>query len=247
MNHLYNATIAIHYAAYRPPLHKRILTKALDNRRFRSGLDLGCGIGHSSLALASFCERVLAVDNSTEMLQHHLVHAHVDYQILKDWTSIPEGRFDIITLAGSLNYMKSQNLIDQIRRSLMSNGIVLIYDFEINMGPIIQLLGLNYSTTDDDPYDHNLDFSGLNLDGFEAQPSLSAQLRISPNTAQLAHLILSLSEVQNVLQHSKVDLYTFITNKLHENFPNQKYSFLCNVFYRCYTNIIKCHKLDRKT
>lgn len=62
MTDLYDRLTAIHYSANRPPLHLGILRQYLPDRQFATGLDIGCGTGHSSVALAAFYQRVIALD-----------------------------------------------------------------------------------------------------------------------------------------------------------------------------------------
>ena len=52
----YDSFTAMHYAAYRPPLHEVILDKTIEGK-FDLGLDVGCGTGTSSIALASFLQQ----------------------------------------------------------------------------------------------------------------------------------------------------------------------------------------------
>ena len=79
MSDQYNESVASHYSAYRPPLHQLILQRAeLGTATFPIGLDVGCGTGRSSVALADFCEQVFAIDPSQPMLDaatpHHCDH-----------------------------------------------------------------------------------------------------------------------------------------------------------------------------
>ena len=60
---MYDETIAIHYAAYRPPLHEIILKKSLNSAgNPRIGLDIGCGTSRSSQALKEYCHYVVGID-----------------------------------------------------------------------------------------------------------------------------------------------------------------------------------------
>ncbi|MEO9894623.1 methyltransferase domain-containing protein [Aurantibacter sp.] len=79
----YDTINAEHYAAYRPPLHQVILEKCLQKKTHNIGLDIGCGTGNSSIALAKFCNRVIGIDPSKSMLERALLHAIVSYQILR--------------------------------------------------------------------------------------------------------------------------------------------------------------------
>ena len=64
----YDKITAFHYASYRPPLHSKILKRCLVDRFYDSGLDIGCGTGQSSIALSDFCNRVVGIDSSSEMI-----------------------------------------------------------------------------------------------------------------------------------------------------------------------------------
>ena len=80
MTDQYTETVAAHYAAYRPPLHQRILKRVLANAGSLSdALDVGCGTGCSSVALAEFCERVFAIDPSLSMLDAATPHDAITY------------------------------------------------------------------------------------------------------------------------------------------------------------------------
>ena len=61
----YDQITAFHYAAYRPLLHSKILNEYFDeNGKQNIGLDIGCGTGHSSVALAKYCHKVFGIDPS---------------------------------------------------------------------------------------------------------------------------------------------------------------------------------------
>ena len=69
----YSPAVAAHYAAYRPPLHARLLARVLGDRGpFDVGLDVGCGTGRSTVALAAHCARVYGVDDPFPALRARL-------------------------------------------------------------------------------------------------------------------------------------------------------------------------------
>jgi len=85
MSDEYDRITAEHYAAYRPPLHQLILSKCLnENQNFASGLDVGCGTGFSTIALSSFCKKVIGIDPATEMLVRAIDADNVSYAAMKD-------------------------------------------------------------------------------------------------------------------------------------------------------------------
>ena len=70
----YDIVDAFNYNTYRPPLHRPILSQCLKNHRFNLALDVGCGVGNSSLGLTHFCKRVIGYDISKAMLKKAIKH-----------------------------------------------------------------------------------------------------------------------------------------------------------------------------
>jgi predicted TPR repeat methyltransferase len=69
---IYDAYTAFHYNAFRPPLHGSILRQCLGQDSFSKVLDIGCGAGHSTVALAEFCQKAVGFDVSQSTLQQAL-------------------------------------------------------------------------------------------------------------------------------------------------------------------------------
>lgn len=77
----YDTLAAHHYAAFRPPLHTRILERVIHpGESFQTGLDVGCGTGHSTLALRRHCAHVIGLDPSQAMLDAAQAHAGITYR-----------------------------------------------------------------------------------------------------------------------------------------------------------------------
>lgn len=113
MTERYDGETAAHYAAYRPPLHERILEGLVESdEEFSSGLDLGCGTGCSSVALRKYCERVCGVEVSREMLELARAHEGITYHVgsAGDLERLPGNPFDVVSFAGSMFYTKSPAL-----------------------------------------------------------------------------------------------------------------------------------------
>ncbi len=80
LSNMYDAITALHYSAYRPPLHSIILGRALrENKKRRIGLDIGCGTGRSAQELANFCNHVVGLEPSKSMLFKTEKHEKVNY------------------------------------------------------------------------------------------------------------------------------------------------------------------------
>ena len=79
----YGVAGALNYKNFRPPLHQPILSQCLKNQAFNLALDVGCGVGHSSIGLSHFCKRVIGYDISEYMLKHVIKHEKITYTSTK--------------------------------------------------------------------------------------------------------------------------------------------------------------------
>lgn len=186
----YDTSVAAHYAAYRPPLHEQILKKVLGDRHFLFGLDVGCGMGHSALALSNWCEDVTGVEPSKPMLTHALASPRVSYNQLSSPGQLPfeEATFDIVTFAGSWFYAHSPEMARETYRVAQPNGVILCYDFALDLAEVATFFNhISNPVT----YDHTLNFdpySNIPLKKInQEQQSYSLQL----SQDELAHLLLA--------------------------------------------------------
>ena len=191
----YSEITAFHYAAYRPPLHLPILLKVFDKHdNLDLGLDVGCGTGHSAIALAQFCDKVYGIDPSLPMLDKSISHPKVSYQKFNDpILEFPDQHFDVITFAGSFYYAKSQELINELIRVSRRGVRIFVYDFEIELDEIIKILcpGFTKSKTD---YNHLENFNGLDHGNLGIEKEIREHYFTQISNTNLAHLILSSKE-----------------------------------------------------
>lgn len=239
LKHEYDVIIAGHYAAYRPPLHHLILKKCLNKYsiKFELGLDVGCGTGQSSIALTDFCEKVIAIDPSPEMLVMAKSHRLIDYKTFDGKNlDFPKGHFDVVTFAGSLFYAKSQRLFNQTLRVTKNDGLILVYDFEIVMDEFPEVMKILVDKSSEE-YDHWSDFSGLDTYGISKLITQKEQIKIKVSPKDMAHVLLA--------EHG---VYQSLLSKNPENEPfeimfdilkSRNYSELpVNIFYTLY----RCEK-----
>lgn len=209
MTEQYDATAALHYAAYRPPLHSLILQRLIHpGERFRHGLDVGCGTGYSSVALAAVCDRVTGIDSSPAMLAKAQPHPNVTYceGSGKTLDAVCDASIDVVSFAGSLVYTKTSSLAAALRRVSTRGGIVLIYDFEICLDPLMHALRVSLPHSEH-PYDHSLGIAEWN----EWRAVLQRRDRVALNVTapEATHLLLSDSKRYLALQqsHPSADLF----------------------------------------
>ncbi|NNJ89173.1 MAG: class I SAM-dependent methyltransferase [Eudoraea sp.] len=226
MSKEYDEITAFHYAAYRPSLHSRILSNFFaGNSKYALGLDVGCGTGHSSIAIVAYCKKVIGIDPSKDMLQRSLAHPGVEY-ILYDRKNLDfaNDQFDIITFAGSLYYAKSQQLLNEIVRVCKDDARILVYDFEIPLDKILQLLKVGSHSKQPSEYDHQVNFSGLDQKSITLEKELSQSFSINISISNLSHLLLSSKDNYTVLRKKfgDGDLYIKVSQKLHTVLNSEK-------------------------
>ena len=215
----YDQITAFHYAAFRPSLHLQILRECLEGEaEYGLGLDVGCGTGQSSIALANCCKRVIGLEPSEEMLDksiehpgvayHHYDGRHFDFQ---------QDSFDIITFAGSLYYAKSQQLLDEVIRVGKDACKIIIYDFEICLDPMLEKLNAYETSRPMATYDHEVNFNGLDQNSVQLEKELKKSLSMEISIGSIAHLLLSSKANYGLLSEvfGSDELYDKVTQKLH--------------------------------
>ena len=122
--------MALGYARSRPRLHERIVELA-DLPHCRRALDIGCGSGLSTRALTAIAPKRIGIEPVEAMVQvapqidagAAFIHGNAETLPFADNT------FDLLTAAGSLNYIDLNRFFPEARRVLAQNGILFVYDF----------------------------------------------------------------------------------------------------------------------
>lgn len=187
--HSYTTIAAQHYGAVRPPLHDGIVQDALGQRRFGKGLDVGCGVGHSSKALLSYCDFVIGVEPSGDMITKALPDPRIEYR-LGEAVDLPvePATCDLVSLAGSLPYIDVEPFAAELRRVCRPSAVVLVYDFRVDIEAILRGLDLP-CLQGRGGYDHSANLA--HVDGFDTihEGSRPASFGVTPQ--QVAHLLLA--------------------------------------------------------
>lgn len=223
---------AWHYEAYRPPLHPIILDHALPKgQHFHRALDVGCGAGHSAVALWEHAVQVTGQEVNMNMIREAEHHASGNLEFtnrpLRELTETSPGDFDLITFAGSLFYQDAGEVWSQVRRLAASRAYVCVYDFEVPLRPVFDRLGL---TMPESHYDHQKNFDDQNLGDFRATGLQSMKLDFQCTTKELAHLLFSVEEWHSVFAPNK---FAEVCELLEERIgPNV--DLTANAFYSVY-------------
>ena len=222
--------VAKHYDAYRPPLHARILERCVGKSSFSSGLDVGCGSGDSSVALAGICSDVIGIDPSQAMVDRAKAHARVEYrQTEAGQLPIHDDTMDVITFAGSWFYAKSQTMVEEVERVLRPGGLAITYDFDVRLKPILDMLGLSM---EEGAYDHACNFNGLKYKMEATREGLDEEdFRLSKEEA--AHLMLA-SYGAVLIEISGPVAYDQLLKTLDERNSKNYFDLKALVYYTVY-------------
>ncbi len=108
-------------------------------------LDIGCGLGESSVYFAKKGALVTAVDISLGMLQitgrlatRHGVSVETVQASAMDLSEIPNGQFDFVYAANLLHHVNIGEFLDQVQPKLKRGGSALFWD-PIHYNPVIQV------------------------------------------------------------------------------------------------------------
>ena len=125
--------LAAAYARDRPPIHQQILQSARLDRQAVRALDVGCGAGLSTAALAPLARQVIGLEPIPTMLAHRRTVAPDAGFVIGQAERLPFAArsFDLVTAAGSLNYTDLPSALGEIARVLTGDGTFLLYDFSV--------------------------------------------------------------------------------------------------------------------
>ena len=131
-NYFTNAAVAARYAKVRPFFHTEVARRlrvfaGVD--RFESVLDVGCGSGQSSIALASIAAQVTAIDASASMLAEAPLLPNVSYQLgFAEQLNFEEGAFDLVSAGSALHWFDQDRFFAQCRKVLAAAGVLAVYN-----------------------------------------------------------------------------------------------------------------------
>lgn len=231
----YDNVTAFHYAAYRPALHEVILQRCLGQKRFRNGLDIGCGTGVSSIALRNFSTDVVGVDPNEKMLSQAVPEDNLNYQLMVgDRLPFANNSFDICTYAGAWWYGKSQTLLDETLRVSSAGATILVYDFELDLKHILDTLHL--VPTDLKGYDHSADFEGLDTAKVTATSKKTNRKQWLLSPSELAHLLCSEQQIyrQLALRFSNDDIFNHLVQDIIRYFGQFSIPITAVTYYTQY-------------
>jgi len=123
------------YARHRPALHPLIIAEVRNRLRWHHpvawALDVGCGSGLSMAPLTALAERCIGLEPAAPMLKWARTIAPGGAFVCAkaEHLPFPERAFDLITAAGSLNYVDVACVLPELARVMKRDGTLIVYDF----------------------------------------------------------------------------------------------------------------------
>ena len=123
------------YAFSRPPVHPQIIRRVREvlgpGAPVARALDIGCGAGLSTAALEPLARSVVGLEPVRAMLAHrHAVAPRASFVAARaEQLPFSSGCFDLVTAAGSLNYVDLRAFLPDVARVLTARGVMVVYDF----------------------------------------------------------------------------------------------------------------------
>ena len=219
----YTKNEADHYQSYRPPLHQELLEHCLQSTHFETALDVGCGVGTSTLALTSFCKKVIGYDPSVEMIQKATEHSAIEYY--SDLNRLGN-RYDLVVFFGSLFYINATQLAFFTQKQ-RQNDVLLCCDFKVNYSPILKALGVS---VDPHEYDHAKNLSSYGDTPYHLLRSERLETCFTCDRNEVAHLLLSEDAIKQTLANKAERLNQELSNV----FEGPRFSLEATLFYSIY-------------
>ena len=132
MSNLFNdSRMAEGYANARPAVHPRVIERLPIKTPVNLAADIGCGAGLSTAALEPIARHRIGFDPAESMVKAARRRVPEGSFAVAGAEAIPlaSQQVDLISAAGSLNYVDLAQFFQEARRILRPNGIIVAYDF----------------------------------------------------------------------------------------------------------------------
>eukprot|EP00882_Tetradesmus_deserticola_P026538 GHRQ01029289.1.p1 GENE.GHRQ01029289.1~~GHRQ01029289.1.p1 ORF type:complete len:248 (+),score=59.17 GHRQ01029289.1:863-1606(+) len=125
---------ALCYAKYRPAYPEELYTVVLEYAGGPKTLavDIACGSGQATAALAALYGRVVAQDGSEEQLHQAKQLPNIEYQHRDAHeTGLPDQCADLVAVAQALHWFKHKEFYQEVRRILKPSGTFAAWTYSL--------------------------------------------------------------------------------------------------------------------
>ncbi len=132
VNHFNSQAAAARYAGNRPQSQGRVLgwvnTLLGEALPVARALDVGCGTGHSTVALLPLAKSVVGLDSSRFMLAQTERHPAIDYRCgYAEALPFARGSFDLLTVCSAYHWFDQDKFLAESARVLRGGGWLVVY------------------------------------------------------------------------------------------------------------------------
>jgi SAM-dependent methyltransferase len=132
VNYFAPATVGERYARSRPVYHPNAVRQIRERlgltQAMRRALDVGCGTGNSSRALADIARHVVGTDASPGMLAAAARASNSSYvESLAESLPFADATFELVTVASAFHWFDRSRFLSEVRRVLVPNGWLAVY------------------------------------------------------------------------------------------------------------------------
>ena len=132
MAYFTGTAVATNYAASRPYFHPVVINHIRERLGFSPvprALDVACGTGQSTRALAELADSVVGTDQSLDMLAAAERHPRVRYLAARaEEQPFAAGSFQLLTVALAFHWFDQARFLAEARRLLAPGGRLVIYN-----------------------------------------------------------------------------------------------------------------------
>ncbi|CAA9290738.1 MAG: hypothetical protein AVDCRST_MAG41-4331, partial [uncultured Corynebacteriales bacterium] len=130
MNPFDSGTMVARYAAGRPYHHGRTVRRALGDRRYDRALDLACGTGLSTRALAERGTAVVGVDVVPAMVAWARRTTGLPYAVgSAEALPVADRSVDLVAVSSGVHWFAAGPVAAEAARVLRPGGALLLYEY----------------------------------------------------------------------------------------------------------------------
>ena len=132
MNYFSYPTAAERYARGRPYFHPLVIERLIaflgPKKPFSRALDVGCGVGHSTVPLETVARFIVGADLSAEMLGHAPREGNLQFvNALAEELPFAPSSFELITAGLAFHWFERDRFLREASRLLVAGGRLVIY------------------------------------------------------------------------------------------------------------------------